>query len=187
MTDQVFIEDRIKRGYQALDKVNHELSKLNRNQLNWKPNTETWSIAECLNHLIIADGLYFEDFSAIGRNEYEMSLWELHSPFTHLFGKTLINQMKEKVTIPLKTHKILKPPLTNYETKIVENYTSSLRHLINLVSVCNHIDLGKVIISSPTIKWITYSFRDALEFLFEHEHRHINQAIRLKSEEGFPT
>lgn len=37
------------------------------------------------------------------------------------------------------------------------------------------------------ISWVTYSLIDALEFLFEHEHRHINQAIRVKETAEFPT
>jgi hypothetical protein len=36
------------------------------------------------------------------------------------------------------------------------------------------------------ISWVTYSLRDALQFLFEHEHRP-NQAIRVKETPGFPT
>jgi hypothetical protein len=33
---------------------------------------------------------------------------------------------------------------------------------------------------------ITYGLRDALQFLMQHEHRHINQAIKVRENDNFP-
>jgi DinB superfamily len=69
---------------------------------------------------------------------------------------------------------------------LLHEYLDNLTILIELVSKCKNADLDRTIINSPTIKWITYSLKDALEFLFEHEHRHLNQAIEVLKNDTFP-
>lgn len=186
MKNPYFINDKLKRGDQAKEKVSKEFSNLTREQLNWKPSAESWSIAECLEHLIIADSCYFEDLQAIGNGTYQMTFWKKYSPLSGLLGKALKDQMKEQVTKKMSTHQKLKPASSVYELDLLDTYLDNLNDFIDLVAKCHHADLDKSIINSPTITWITYSLRDALEFLFEHEHRHIHQAIRVKENEGFP-
>lgn len=186
MKDPGFIDNRIKRGEQTKEKVTKELSKLSRGQLNWKPSIKGWSIAECLQHLLIADHCYFDDLRAIADGTYKMTVWEKCSPLSGMFGKVLKDQMKEQVGRKMVTHKKLTPESSSYELDLLDAYKNNLQDFVGLVSKCRDVDVDKCIINSPTITWITYSLRDALEFLFEHEHRHINQAIRVKEIEGFP-
>ncbi|MDN5215153.1 DinB family protein [Fulvivirgaceae bacterium BMA12] len=186
MKDSNFINERLKRGQQANEKVEKEFSNLTTEQLNWKPAAKTWSIAECLQHLIIADSCYFGDLKLIASDMYQMTFWERYSPFSGLLGKVLKSQMKEQVTKKMVTHTKLTPTYSTYQLDLLDNYKDNLRYFMDLVSKCHNADLDKFIINSPTITWITYSLRDALEFLFEHEHRHINQAIRVTENERFP-
>lgn len=186
MKDENFINERIRRGQQAVEKFEKEFSALNKKQLNWKPDARSWSIAECLQHLLVADRCYFQDLQQIGHNTYEMTFWEKYSPLSGILGKALKSQMKEQVKMKMTTHQKLTPTSSEYELDILHRYKNNLNEFIQLVDKCRNADLDKCIINSPTITWITYSLRDALEFLFEHEHRHLNQAIRVKSHEGFP-
>jgi uncharacterized damage-inducible protein DinB len=186
MKDVNFINERIIRGQQAVEKFEREFSALTKEQLNWKPNRQSWSVAECLQHLLVADGYYFQDLQQIGHNTYKMTLWEKYSPFSGLFGKALKEQMKEQVKRRMTTHQKLTPTLSHYELDILHRYKNNLNEFIQLVDKCSNADLDEYIINSPTITWITYSLRVALDFLFEHEHRHLNQAIRVKNHEAFP-
>jgi hypothetical protein len=59
------------------------------------------------------------------------------------------------------------------------------RRLLN--SITNPLtDIDKTIITSPILSIVTYSLRDAFQFLVTHERRHINQAVRVKGNENFP-
>lgn len=186
MIDEIFIAEKIKRGKEAIQKAKEAFGQLTFEQLNWKPSSERWSVAECLQHLLIADKFYFKDLTEIGNGSYQMTAWEKYSPLTSLLGKALKEQMKEKVKKKMRTHRMLTPSSSTYNTAFLNEYFDNLSIFIELVSKCRIADLDKTIISSPTIKWITYSLRDALDFLFEHEHRHINQAINVMNEENFP-
>jgi uncharacterized damage-inducible protein DinB len=186
MEDVNFINDRLRRGQQAIEKFEKEFSSVTKEQLNWKPTAQSWSIAECLQHLLVADRYYFQDLQQIGHNTYKMTFWEKHSPLSGLLGKVLKDQMKEQVKRKMTTHQKLTPISSAYELDILLRYKNNLNEFIQLTDECRNADVDKCIINSPTITWITYSLRDALEFLFEHEHRHLNQAIRVKNHKGFP-
>lgn len=186
MIDPNFIEQRIKRGVEAREKAKTYFSYLTVEQVNWKPTIEKWSIAECLQHLLIADQYYFKDLSEIGNGIYQMTAWEKYSPLTGLWGKLLKEQMKEKVKRKMVTHKLLTPATSSYSLSLLAQYNDNLSTFLELVGYCKNADLDRTVINSPTIKWITYSLRDALEFLFEHEHRHLNQAINVMNTNGFP-
>jgi hypothetical protein len=51
MIDEVFIKTILQKGKEAKEKVQSGFSDISLQQLNWKPLPETWSIAQCLEHL----------------------------------------------------------------------------------------------------------------------------------------
>ena len=169
-----------------MNKAENAFSNLTREQLNWKPTATHRSIAECLDHLIIADRCYFDDLKAISSGTYRMSFWERYNPLSNLLGRALRDQMKEQVDRKMTTHQKLEPASSSYDQQILDYYENNLSQFMKLVSLCHDVDIDKLIITSPTISWITYSLRYALEFLFEHEHRHINQAVSVKEDDRFP-
>jgi len=186
MIDQNFIGRKVARGEEALERVRANFGNLTVEQINWKPAKERWSIAECLEHLLIADKCYFKDLAEISNGSYEMTFWEKYSPFSSLLGNLLKENMKEKVKRKMVTQKMITPLPTTYDISLLSQYAANLTRFIDLVSKCAGADLDRTIIGSPMIGWVTYSLRDALEFLFEHEHRHINQAIEVMRDERFP-
>ena len=70
--------------------------------------------------------------------------------------------------------------------EILERYYKNLDDFSGLIARCRNIDLDKTVITSPAVSFVTYSLRDAMQFLMQHEHRHINQAARIKMNENFP-
>jgi hypothetical protein len=57
---------------------------------------------------------------------------------------------------------------------------------MDYVATCKQVDVDKLYITSPLARLVTYSLRNAITILIEHEHRHINQAIRVKQLKDFP-
>jgi uncharacterized damage-inducible protein DinB len=186
MQDLKFINERIKRGQAAKTKVQQTFFILTPAQLNWKPSPTQWSIAKCLEHLLISDRSYFEVLEKIAMQDYQMSLLEKYSPLTSFWGKTLKDQLQEKVKRKMTAPSKLKPSQSNKSADFVQVYLNNLDLFLDHIWNCRTVDLDKTIITSPTLKMVTYSLRDAFQFLIEHEHRHINQGIRLIAHESFP-
>lgn len=96
--------------------------------------------------------------------------------------KSVEGKSKEKMIAPEK----IQPQRSDKNLSIIEDYCKNLDTFLGLISNCKNVDIDKTIITSPTIRIVTYSLRDAFTFLIQHEHRHLNQAIRVKVNEGFP-
>jgi uncharacterized damage-inducible protein DinB len=186
MIDEAFINRTIQRGREAREKVLRNFSDLTVKQFNWKSSPDSWSIAECLEHLVISDRAYFSDLQKIMNGQYSMTFWEKYSPFTALLGKMFKDQLQEEPKRKTKTHRKLTPQLSKKNLEFIREYTANLDTFLNYISNCRHADIDETIITSPTIKIITYNLRDALQFLVEHEHRHINQGIRVRDNVNFP-
>ena len=186
MRDDVFINKILQKGKEAKDKVKFAFSNISLEQLNWKPSPKSWSIAQCLDHLIISHNSYFPDLKKITEGTYKMNFWEKHSPFSRAWGRILKDQLQEQVRRKMRAPKIIQPSASKMSIELLERYYNSLDVFLEYISNCRNVDIDKIIINSPTISIVTYSLRDAFQFLIHHEHRHINQAIRVKSDEYFP-
>lgn len=186
MTDGVFIQLMLQKGREAGEKVKAELGDLSLAQLNWKAAADNWSIGQCLDHLIISDCLYFPALKKIAEGKYEMSFWENWSPLGGLFGKVLADQVQEKPRRKMKAPKVLLPSESSIDAGIMERFHKHLDTLLEYTAHCSRIDIDRVHITSPVSKIVTYSLRRAITLLIQHEHRHINQAIRVRSSKEFP-
>jgi uncharacterized damage-inducible protein DinB len=186
MKDALFIQEMILRGRQAGEKVRQEFSHLNSQQLNWKTDEDSWSIGQCLDHLIVADCAYFSTFKKIGEGKFKMSFWQNWSPFGKLFGKMMVVLLQEKVKKKMNAPKKILPAETNIQPEILERFHKHLDSFIEYISDCRITDLDKTHITSPISRFVTYSLRNAIKFLIQHEHRHINQALRVKNNKSFP-
>ena len=186
MIDEAFIQTILQRGKEAKEKVKVEFSDISLEQLNWKPSSEAWSIAQCLDHLIISHNCYFSDLKKITEGRYNMNFWEKYSPFSGICGRILKDQLQEQVKKKMIAPKKIRPSTSEMNIDLIERYHKNLDVFLEYISNCQHTDIDKTIITSPMIPIVTYRLRDALFFLIQHEHRHINQAIRVKANENFP-
>ena len=184
MKDPDFIHLMVTKGNDARDKFNQEVANLTTEQLNWKPAPESWSAGQCLDHLIVADSLYFPALRSIADGSFKMTAWEKFSPFGGLFGRLLVGQVQENVKRKLNAPKVFTPSASQVDPEIVPRFREHLDTLVSYISSFSDVDVDKTHITSPVSKFITYSLRHAISLLIQHEHRHLNQAIRAKKTAG---
>lgn len=186
MKDPALIDQLLSKGKEANEKVKNSFTDLSTEQLNWKPADHKWSIGQCLDHLVISNCAYFPVFNNIISGNHKMTFWEKWSPFTGFWGHVLAEQMQEKAKKKLNAPKIFLPDEHRINAGILERFYKHQDSLLNYMDKCRHIDIDKTHISSPVSKFITYNLRKTFLILIPHEHRHINQAIALKSAKNFP-
>lgn len=186
MKDEAFIASIMEKGEQAKQKARIAFTVLSATQLNWKPWVHDWSIAQCLDHLVISDSSYFPVLKKITEGTYYMNAWTKYSPMSTLWGRLLKDRLREQVKKKMTAPRIFQPTASEMSIDSIERYLSNLDSFLAYISKCRTIDLDKTIIPSPVTQIITYSLRDALSFLVQHEHRHLNQAIKVQTHENFP-
>ena len=115
-----------------------------------------------------------------------MNYWEKYRHFTTVWGRIMKDQLQEQVKRKMKAPRKIQPATSALSGDIVERYFNNLHIFLRYISDCQSIDIDRTIITSPLLRIVTYSLRDAFQFLIQHEHRHINQATRIKVNKSFP-
>lgn len=160
---------------------------LSTEQLNWKPDAKSWSVAQCLDHLIKIDGLYFPLFAKLSKGVVPNTFWEKYSPLSGFFGSYLIKVLSPDYARKVKTSKKAYPWSSEIDANIVERFEKHNEELVgHLQSLPEGLDLKRTIIASPLSGFVTYSLDDCITILTVHERRHLEQAKRVMRSEGFP-
>ena len=180
------LSNLIDEAKQIAEDAQKTFGNLSVEQLNWKPNDESWSVAQCLEHLIVINSSYFPLIEKISRGEYKHSLKERLPLLPKFFGKLVLNAVKPETERKLKASPKYQPSSSAIEGDIIEKFTKHQQEVIEHIKMTGHLDLKKIIITSPVASFVTYSLLDGYKIVVAHEQRHFAQAERVTQVEGFP-
>lgn len=164
--------------------VRETFGHLSAEQINWKPAPESWSVAQCLEHLVKSNEMFFDDMDKIASGTRKNSLWENWSPFTSFFGRFL-NKSLAADSKKFKTSAWASPP-SEVDPNIVEKFMDHQSKLTEKINATKDEDWGKAVVTSPFVPVMTYRVSDGFEIFVTHEKRHFRQAKRVIETEGFP-
>lgn len=154
-------------------------------QINWKPNAESWSVGQCLEHLIKTDREFFPELDKLAAGTRRNTLWESWSPLTGLAGGFLIKSLKSderKFKVP--TPRIAPP--SQIAPDIVRQYAQHIEQVSAKIAAAQTADLQKTVVTSPFMKLMTYTLADGYTVIVEHARRHLRQAQRVTQVAEFP-
>jgi hypothetical protein len=159
--------------------VRDEFGGLTEQQLNWKASEDSWSVAQCLDHLITINSLYFPVFENLRSATLPNTFLERVSPLSGFFGRFLIKAMSPENPKKMKTSKKAYPSASDIDAGIVERFVEHNRELARHIEKISPDTPLSRIITSPLARFITYSLDDCLTMLVVHERRHVLQAKRV--------
>lgn len=154
-------------------------------QLNWKPSPERWSIAQCFDHLIAVNKAYFPVIDNVLAGK-KRTLWESMPVLPGLMGKMVIKAVEPTSTRKFKARKNFEAAQSNISGSIINDFVDHQAEVVDKMKATQHLDLEKIIITSPVAAVMTYSLIDAYRIIVVHEERHFQQAKRVTEETGFP-
>ena len=183
---------------ERVDNVTSELQKvsddardsfggLSVEQLNWKPAEKSWSVAQCLDHLITTHSLYFPLFEQLADGSFRTSFLEKYSPLSGFFGRFLIRSLSPDNRKTMKTTGRAQPSASDLDGGLVGRFEEHQHQIVeHLRRLPNDIDPARTIITSPLLGLVTYSLDDCFMIMIVHCHRHLGQAKRVTETAGFP-
>lgn len=173
---QTTIETTIATFNTVTAEAKSNFSKLTAAQLNWKPSPDKWSIAQCLDHLIVSNNTYIPQFDAIIAGKHSNSFYQNIRFISKFFGEYLIRETGPVVAKPMKNPPAFAPSQSEITGTIVSDFEKHQQQFCTKLSQLSGKDLDKTVLSSPALGIITYTLRDLLTILSGHEQRHLNQA-----------
>ena len=183
------MDDRIKYVTTELQKTSADAREtfgdLSGDQLNWKPAPESWSVGQCLEHLIKTNEQFYPEMDKLAAGRRTNSFWENWSPFTGFFGRFLVKAVTEDSKKAKAPSKDIVPP-SDIAPDVIARFTANISVVNEKVTACAAADREKTIITSPFLAIMTYKLDHAYSVLVEHTKRHIRQAKRVMETDGFP-
>jgi hypothetical protein len=158
---------------------------LSASQLNWKPSAERWSVGQCFDHLITSNKGYLPIIDDVLKGR-KQSVWESMPLLPGLAGKLLIKSLDPASTRKMKAPKSFEPSQSDISSSVINDFVDQQTRIAEKMKATEHLNLEKIVISSPALGAITYSLMDAYRIIVVHEHRHFQQAKRVTEETSFP-
>jgi len=157
-------------------------------QLNWKPGSGRWSVAQCFDHLITTQTSYFPVLDRLASGSFSPTAWERYSPFSGLFGRMLIRALDPGNAKKTKTATKSEPSDSGLGGEIINRFEEHQSELVSrLKALPASLDTKSVVIRSPLSSFVTYSLDDCFTILVVHGRRHLGQAERVTATTGFPS
>ena len=155
-------------------------------QLNWKPSAERWSVAQCFEHLLTSNKGYLPIIDNVLAG-YKRTFWQSMPVLPGLMGKLLVKSMDPASTRKVKAPKRFQPAQSDISGSVINDFVDLQKQVVEKMKATEHLDLEKIVITSPVTGIVVYSLMDAYRLIVVHEQRHFQQAKRVIEETGFPS
>jgi hypothetical protein len=167
------------------ERVQRHFGRLTAAQLSWQPAAGEWSIAQCLQHLILINASYFPVLERLARGEWRPTWKERVPVLPALFGRLVLSAVQPDATRKFKARPAFEPASGGIGGDIVERFAAHQRELARHIVATADRDWSTVVITSPVFGVMTYRLPDAYRIIVTHEQHHCAQAERVLAAPGF--
>jgi hypothetical protein len=156
-------------------------------QLNWKPASDQWSIAQCLDHLTVTSH-QFEPYltTALARGQKKWPVGAAPAYRPSFIGGWLIKQVDPETGRNLPAPRVFRPAESSTIQGALESFIKQQQRFLEFVRRSAGIDYNKTRLRSPVTPLMRYSLADAFVVTVVHGRRHLAQAQRVRETSLFP-
>ncbi len=147
---------------------------LTNQELNWKPNPETWSIAQNINHLIRVSKSYFPLLEKLRAEKKEKR--SNISEQVKATGEFLLQSVQPNREQKIKTFAIWEPSLKDIKNDMLSEFSNHQVQLKMEIENSSELIENEVVIASPANQEYEYPITDAFDIIVVHQQRHLEQA-----------
>jgi hypothetical protein len=156
------------------------LDGLSEEQLKWRETARTWSVADCLNHLVATGSQSLRHIRSAVAEARAAGLFA-QGPLRHgVLGTWFVRLMDAPPPLKFKAPKAYRPVPDQSVVQIVDGFFLLQHDLFRALHDANGIDLVRVKVSNPVSTWFRLSLGHEFAFTAAHERRHLWQAARVR-------
>jgi DinB superfamily len=158
-----------------------DFGELTSEQLNWKPNSNTWSIAQNLEHLIVVNETYYPVLASLKAGTYKTPFTAKISFIVSFLGKTVLKAVQPDRQRKMKTFPIWEPSKSKVGDDILKRFEIHQNELKQKIENAKELVEKGIVISSPANRNIVYKLETAFDIIVSHEQRHFEQAKEISN------
>jgi hypothetical protein len=173
--------EAIKRDARAL------VEDLDDAQLNWRPEPSRWSIAQCLQHIVISGEGYLPRLGELIESSRARTR-QRRPPFRPgFFASWFIRSMEPPPRFKAKTFRAMEPPPAPERAEdILRAFLAFHDELAVRVRAMHDVDPSGARMRSPFFRPLRFTLGQVVALLTTHARRHLWQARQVRQHPGFP-
>jgi hypothetical protein len=160
--------------------------RLDARQLNWRPDAARWSVAQCFDHLVTANGMMLQAAEDALAGARPRTVWERLPFLPALFGRMLIRTQAPGTPRKYRAPARAQPATSDIGADVVRRFVEQQTGAAARLGTVDEGAAARAIMTSPFIGFVTYSVLDGWRLMAAHDRRHIEQARRVTEAPGFP-
>jgi DinB superfamily len=148
----------------------------------WRPDAGSWSVAECLDHLAIANRVYLRAMQPAAERALAQGRRRRGPARPGLVGRWFIRTLEPPVKgrFKQKAHQSIRPRPAVPPDDAARQFFASQDEVRAFLRRYADIDLAGVRFPNPFIRGVRFSLATGLHVIPAHERRHLWQAWRLR-------
>lgn len=151
---------------------------LARDELNWRPRPDAWSVGQCLEHITIGNELYLDAIeAALTRNLNTGPVQDVTpGAFSRWFIRAYIepSAQTKRATAPRKI-----TPAASIEPGVLDRFLRSNERARALIRRASDYDVNRVRFRNPFVPLVRFTVGTGFVVLAGHQRRHLLQAERV--------
>lgn len=148
----------------------------------WHAETDSWSVAQCLDHLAITNGVYLQAMKESAVRALEQGRFRQSPATPGLVGRWFIRTLEPPVKAPfkMKSPRIVVPSVSVSLARAFASFVTTQDEAREFLRTYAGLDLARVRFSNPFVGGIRFSLATGLHVIAAHERRHLWQAWRVR-------
>jgi hypothetical protein len=170
-------------GFDAVEKDAHALvSGLSETLGTWRLNSTSWSVAECLDHLAVANRVYLRAMQPVAQRALREGSTRRGPAQPGVIGSWFIRSLEPPVKSRRrgKAPESIRPRRAPSLGDATAQFLASQDEVRAFLRRYAHIDLAGVRFPNPFIRGVRFSVATGLHVIAAHERRHLWQAWRVR-------
>jgi len=180
--------------HEAGERARELAGSLDGARLRWRPGPDRWSVADCLEHLVLTGEEYLPALDG-AIEEARRKGWTGPEPYRRtLLGRWLPGTLEPPPRFRVPAPKVARPRRTSTPPGPgPDDAGDELARFLALrgrfgrrLEEADGLDLGRARMSSPFLPLVRLDLDSAFRLIAAHERRHLWQAEQVTQMEGFP-
>ena len=172
-------------AFNAADQRASDLARaLTPDQLNWKPTGDSWSVGQCLDHLLVANDVYLPAIADALEHQRPSPVPDITPGW---FGRWFIRNFIEPSPSGSKARAPRKiVPAPHVDPSVLDRFLRSNEAARDLVRRAGPFDVNRIRFRNPFVPLFRFTVGTGFEILSRHQSRHLLQAERVRQSPAFP-
>ncbi|HKD14442.1 MAG TPA: DinB family protein [Candidatus Angelobacter sp.] len=158
------------------------VSGLNEELGAWRSREDSWSVAECLDHLAIGNRIYLSAMQAAAQQARKQGRGRRSPAKPGLIGRWFAGYLEPPARAPFKTRapRSIRPRKAPALSDAFDQFIESHHQMRTFLNSNADLDLAKIRFVNPFIRGVRFSLATGLHVIPAHERRHLWQAWRVR-------